>query len=133
MASGAADGLRGRTGRHLASVGPTLPEPPPERRRVFDEVLDELADWSQADRPSLPRAREAAFLAVDEGLTNREIGQRMGIEKATVREYLYWTRQAIGDTGLTGRRRRQGRTALWPLFVAYQRRLGAVTGPTEVE
>ena len=69
-------------------------EPEPERTVLARDALRSL----QAAIDKLPpRSREAVLLHKIEGLTRREIGQRMGIAEDTVRQHLMHGMRVLAD------------------------------------
>jgi RNA polymerase sigma factor (sigma-70 family) len=79
----------------LDMLGVALDEPGPDRNVI---ARDELRQLQVALDKLAPRAREAVMLKRVEGLSRREIAQRMGIAEDTVSEYLANGMCALADT-----------------------------------
>ena len=78
----------------LDMLGIALDEPGPDRNVI---ARDELRQLQAALDRLAPRAREAVMLKRVEGLSRREIAQRMGIAEDTVSEYLANGMCALAD------------------------------------
>lgn len=78
----------------LDDLGVASSDPEPERTVMARDALRSL----QAAIDKLPsRPREAILLSKVEGLTRREIAQRMGIAEDTVRQHLMYAMRALAD------------------------------------
>ena len=78
----------------LEKLGVVQDEPGPDRNVV---ARDELRRLQTALDRLAPRCREAVILRRVEGLSRREIAQRMGIGEGTVKDYLALAVSALSD------------------------------------
>jgi RNA polymerase sigma-70 factor (ECF subfamily) len=78
----------------LEKLGVALDEPGPDRSAI---ARDELRRLQGALDQLAPRCREAVILRRVEGLSRREIAQRMGIAEGTVKDYLALAVSALSD------------------------------------
>lgn len=78
----------------LEKLGVVQDEPGPDRNVV---ARDELRRLQAALDRLPPRCREAVILRRVEGLSRREIAQRMGIGEGTVKDYLALAVSALSD------------------------------------
>ena len=78
----------------LEQIGVVSDEPGPDRGAI---ARDELRRLQAAIDRLPPRAREAVTLRQIEGLSRREIAQRMNISEETVKEYLASGLRALSD------------------------------------
>jgi RNA polymerase sigma-70 factor (ECF subfamily) len=78
----------------LDALGVAIDEPGPDRSLM---ARDELRVVQAALEKLPPRCREAIVLGQVEGLSRREIAQRMGIGEGTVKSYLAQGAAALAD------------------------------------
>ncbi|HEV2562955.1 MAG TPA: RNA polymerase sigma factor [Rhizomicrobium sp.] len=78
----------------LETLGLAMDEPGPDRNAIARDELRRLQ--SALDRLP-PRCRQAIVLKRIEGLSRREIAQRMGIGEGTVKDYLAEAVSALSD------------------------------------
>lgn len=78
----------------LEKLSVALDEPGPDRSAV---ARDELRRLQAALDQLAPRCREAVILRRVEGLSRREIAQRMGIGEGTVKDYLALAVSTLSD------------------------------------
>jgi len=78
----------------LETLGLAIDEPGPDRNAV---ARDELRRLQAALDRLPPRCRQAIVLKRIEGLSRREIAQRMGIGEGTVKDYLAEAVSALSD------------------------------------
>jgi RNA polymerase sigma factor (sigma-70 family) len=78
----------------LETLGLAIDEPGPDRNAI---ARDELRRLQAALDRLPPRCRQAIVLKRIEGLSRREIAQRMGIGEGTVKDYLAEAVSALSD------------------------------------
>lgn len=78
----------------LETLGFALEEPGPDRNLI---ARDELRRLQAALDELAPRCREAVMLKRIEGLSRREIAERMGIGEGTVKDYLAQAVNMLSD------------------------------------